>query len=266
MPSKTVATTEPETDEIDINDEEIKLNLDSYSSQPKEEEKPAEQNMATFSMSQQIQEFKRKLEEDKMREVEEFEKKVHDEAVPYKMRIFTDTERQHKGKQPSIDSLRDSLVYSNSGEIKFNRTSLQNTEIDGNFDIQSLRGTEINAEWESIIREQTRKQKEGIPDQRGSFLDFVNERKSRLRETTKTYNRKGKGVRAGGGQIVPDRNTFVDLSQYIDNDPDKKKEKAEINAILKIELIIVMLKRKNLHLNVISDFEQNRCKNYLQKF
>lgn len=50
------------------------------------------------------------------------------------------------------------------------------------------------------------------------------------------------------------------LDPQLVNDANKTSEKAEVNKILKIELILVMLNNKNMHKNVISDFEQNRCK------
>ena len=50
------------------------------------------------------------------------------------------------------------------------------------------------------------------------------------------------------------------LDAQLVNDSNKTSEKVEVNKILKIELILVMLKNKNMHKNVVSDFEQNRCK------
>ena len=127
----------------------------------------------------------------------------------------------------------------------------------------SLQHTEINNQWENIVREQTSKKKNNIRDdislRETSYADFV---KSRIVKGSSYGNSKNylRNRRADNRQVLQmsSKASVLNLSMFIENDPIKKLEKKQINAILKIELFIVMLKSKSLHMNVVSDFEQIR--------
>jgi hypothetical protein len=135
---------------------------------------------------------------------------------------------------------------------------------------ESERDTQINMEWENIVREATqRKQKktitEDIGERESQFFEFIHNKRSKIRETTKKYIRNQKG-RKDDDDFDKNSNfgTHFMIQSFLN--PDPSEEKKEARKILQIELILVILKLKNIHKNIISDFEQNRCRRYLLDF
>ena len=96
IPKKQV-TLSPDSKDINLDDEEIKLDLDSYKRvEPESKPDPnaeSPENQRNYSMTKQIEEFKKKLEEDNRRNqdivVEDFEQSLNEASnQAYKMRLF----------------------------------------------------------------------------------------------------------------------------------------------------------------------------------
>jgi tetratricopeptide (TPR) repeat protein len=137
---------------------------------------------------------------------------------------------------------------------------------------ESVRNTQTNMEWENIVRDATNRKTtknvaEDINHRESQFYDFVQAKKSQARDTSAKKFIRNKPSESGHNDPRYNNKfhsrTFL-TSTMMDTSPDG--EKKEIKKILTSELITVLLNRRNVHKNMISDFEQNRCKRYLLNF
>lgn len=205
---------------------------------------------STFSMSNQIEEFKKNIEENRLTMTTPGKKTNEDDLMktPFK-------DMNRLSQMSDLSSLP--YKYSESFDGLTNRESVMDTE--------------INKEWESIVREATDcKNKKPIAadivDRESQFNEFVQSKNPKARDTTKKYMRNQKGSRAVIDYDDDNNNfnTHFFIQSFIT--PDSSEEKKESRKILSYELILVILKLKNIHKNIISDFEQNRWKRYLLNF
>ena len=128
----------------------------------------------------------------------------------------------------------------------------------------------MNLEWDNIVQEETARKgnlqnlgSENSAFRGSTFLEKV-QRRNKQRETNNKKYIRNKPTRAGHNDPrYTNVHSHTNLQSSMINEIDSKNEKAEAQKILKIELLIIMLQRRNIHTNMISDFEMNRCKIYL---
>lgn len=108
-------------------------------------------------------------------------------------------------------------------------------------------------------------------ERESQFFEFLNTKRSQLRDnTSKKYKRSNQGE-VGFTSYDYDPYHFHSSSNMfsqsiLHQDQSAVEEQGEARKILKVELIIAMLKLKNIHKCMISDFELSRCKKYLKNF
>ena len=224
---------------------------------PDQSEPPKVELEAQFSMSKQIEEFKRQFEQDlKREESDEEDAKVEVDNLKTPLKQVT--------RMSDLSNFDDAPV-------KFTESFTDDIP-DRDVDCQS----EIHLEWENIVREATgkkvnKKATEDIAERESQFFEFLNSKRSHLRDNTSKKYKRSKQGEVGFASYDYDPYHFQSSSNIfnqsiLQQDQSAAEEQAEARKILKVELIIAMLKRKNIHKNMISDFEQSRCKKYLKNF
>lgn len=188
-----------------------------------------------FSMSKQVEEFKRQLVLDKVQS-QNFDDRVDKDLIM---------------TSPIKRDFRESEISN------FNLPSARYAEsvYDDDVGRNTIRNTEINSEWENMVRESNYDNKKNIADditdRETQFFEFIHSKKAQIRESTsKTYLRNQKGevanrhIEAGPNPLM---STNLFNQSMLTTDPSISEEKEQVKPILKIELIIIMLQRKNMH-------------------
>ncbi|CAI2369054.1 unnamed protein product [Moneuplotes crassus] len=219
-----------------------------------------------FSMKRQIEDFiigfERTTSACKQAEVNHRDDQIILDKIPEE-----NSEQNEAGKTSSQrDSVKNEEYEENS---LFSSVMSMNGEIRIEDDATNNRVSMVNKEWDNIVREVSsnnpQNQPLGLTAQRSTPLANGNHQKTtHLRDNDSRKYMRNHPLEVGHTDPrYKDIHSKTILQSSDFSEIESEKEREEAKNIVKIEIIIIMLRNRNLHKNMISDFEQNRCRIYL---